>query len=164
MQYKNGENYGSHCNKQHKQAWVSIRCEDQGEKPQLRVIEEARFPNHINGTHPDTICYFLFEYNHPAACSPRKKSLSGGAVFCIIIIVLAAAYFIFGFIYQRFVLHATGLEQIPHYRFWRKFGNTMADGCDFVCRSKEMSNSYKGITDDLDIDSSDDDKDGLLPM
>lgn len=40
----------------------------------------------------------------------------------------------------------------------------MADGCDFVCRREVKSNTYKGITDDLDVESSDDDKDGLLPM
>ena len=164
LQYKNGKSYGHHCHKQKRQAWVSIRCEDGGETPQLKVIEEARFSHADKTIHPDRICYFLFEYNHPAACSPKKKGLSGGAVFCIIVLVLGGSYLLLGFVYQRFVAHATGLEQIPHYKFWRKFGNTAADGCDFICRTKEVSNSYKGITDDLDLESSDDDKDGLLPM
>jgi len=164
VQYKHGEKYGNHCYGKPKQSWISIRCEDGGEKPSLKVIEEARFNNHDKSKHPDTICYFLFEYNHPAACSPHKKSLSGGAVFMIIILVFFSSYLVLGFIYQRFILRATGLEQIPHYSFWRKLGNLSADGCDFVCRTKPPPNTYKGISNDLDLESSDDDRDGLLPM
>jgi len=166
IQYKNGKNYGHHCNKQKRQGWLSIRCEDQGRKSVLRVIEEARHDGKQD-TKKDKLCYYLFEYNHPAACSPKpKKPLSGGAVFCIIVIVLFSAYFIFGFVYQRFVLRASGLEQIPNYSFWRKFGNKMADGCDFVFRTEESNpNLYKGITDDLDMETSDEERDeGLLPM
>lgn len=167
LQYYHGNHYHSHCNGQRRQAWISVRCEDHGEKPQLKVIEEARFHNQKKtdaNIHPDRICYFLFEYNHPAVCTRKSKSLSGGAIFCIIVLVLFAAYLVCGVIYQRIVLGATGLDQIPHYPFWKKFGNTMADGCDFVCRTRDVTNSYKGITDDLDVETSDDDKDGLLPM
>ena len=166
IQYKNGDHYGHHCNKQAREGWISIRCEDRGEKPTLRVIEEARGST-SDPSKNDKLCYYLFEYNHPAACSPKHKgALNGGAVFCIIVIIVFSAYLVFGFLYQRFVMRASGLEQIPHYSFWRMCGNRMADGCDFVCRSEETpQNQYKGITDDLGMESSDEERDeGLLPM
>jgi len=171
VQFKNGEKYGSHCNRQKRQGWLSVRCEDRGEKPQLRVIEEAIYKTPKKGAEKkDKLCYYLFEYNHPAACSAKGKSgLSGGSIFCIIVVVLFSCYFIFGFAFQRFVLRASGMEQIPHYSFWRKLGNSLADGCDFVCRTDDnttttQENVYKGITDDLDMDSDEDRDEGMLQV
>lgn len=167
LQYFDGEKYQSHCSGKRKQTWLSIRCEEDGEKPDLKVIEEARYENKEK-RHKDTLCYFLFEYNHPAACShlKKKKKLSGGAIFCIILLVLASVYLIVGFLYQRYVVGAKGWEQIPNFSFWRKVGNASADGCDFVCRREEHPTTYKGMADALDIDTSDDEDkdDGLLPM
>ena len=42
--------------------------------------------------------------------------------------VVAGVYLVGGFIYQRFVAGAKGLEQIPNYGFWRDFGNLQAVG------------------------------------
>lgn len=39
-----------------------------------------------------------------------------------------------GIAYRRIMTGAQGIEQIPHYQFWRDLGNLQADGCDFVCR------------------------------
>lgn len=164
LQYYDGTPYHLHCHRQRRETWIYIRCEDQGEKPQMRVIEEARYDTKTN---PFKKCFYLFEYNHPEACNNIKKNkLSGGAIFLIVLVSFAAAYLLFGFLYQRFVAHAKGFDQIPNFAFWRKVGNMSADGCDFVCRREEHANTYKGMADALDIDSSDDDDkdDGLLPM
>lgn len=167
LMYSHGEKYRSdgHCKGTSRNAWVILRCEDHGEKPVLKVVEEGRYKGIklLN----DTPCYYLFEYNHPGACSnfvkPRK--LSPGAIFCIIFIGIAATYLVFGIIYKRFILGAKGFEQIPNFSFWRKIGNASADGCDFVCRRQEQVSTYKGMTNALDIESNDREiDDGLLPM
>jgi len=167
LQYFHGDKYTAnhHCDGIARQTWLSIRCEDGNEAPTLKVIEEARYDS--GKRHPDTPCYYLFEYNHPAVCTEKKTSkLSGGAIFMIVISSLLGAYFLIGFLYQRFIKGAKGFEQIPNFWFWRQLGNTSADGCDFICRREERPNTYKGMADALDIDSDeeDDKDDGLLPM
>lgn len=163
LQYRAGDRYGSHCHQAERETWINIRCEENGEEPKLKLIEEA---NYEHSKHSKVSkCFYLFEFNHPAVCVPRKKKLSGGAVFMIILVSLFSAYLLFGFLYQRFVAHAKGFEQIPNFAFWKKVGNMSADGCDFFCRREEESNTYKGMADALDIESSDDERDdGLLPM
>ena len=51
----------------------------------MRLIEEERYVTDEADNGKDTArrCYYLFEYNHPAACVPRKHKLSGGAIFVI---------------------------------------------------------------------------------
>ncbi|XP_047137915.1 cation-dependent mannose-6-phosphate receptor isoform X1 [Hydra vulgaris] len=166
LMYHHGDPYHSngHCNGISRNAWVILRCEDQGEKPVFKVVEEGRYKGVLL---TETPCYYLFEYNHPGACSNFVKpiKLSPGAIFCIIFIGIAAAYLVFGIIYKRFVLGAKGFEQIPNFAFWRKIGNASADGCDFVCRRQEEVSAYKGMTNALDIESNDREIDeGLLPM
>jgi len=48
------------------------------------------------------------------------------------LVSLFAAYLLFGFLYQRFVLHAKGFEQIPNFSFWKKCGNMSAVSCFFI--------------------------------
>ncbi|XP_066916087.1 cation-dependent mannose-6-phosphate receptor-like, partial [Clytia hemisphaerica] len=181
IMYREGQSYNSHCHNARKESWINVRCEDKGEEPTMRLIEEERYETEAakngketakngketakNGKETARRCYYLFEYNHPAACVPRKK-LSGGAIFVIIVISVFTAYLVFGFLYQRFIAKAKGFDQIPNFPFWRKVGNMSADGCDFVCRREEQANTYKGMADALDIEDSDDDErdDGLLPM
>ncbi|XP_065060904.1 cation-dependent mannose-6-phosphate receptor-like isoform X2 [Rhopilema esculentum] len=161
--FKDGKQYNSFCDKQKREAWLQIVCDKSGKKPQFKVIEESRWKN---GS-PKKGCYYLFELNHKDACSPEEsKGLGGGAIFMIVMVSLFAAYLGFGFLYQRFVRGAKGVEQMPNYTFWRAFGNLTADGCDFVCRRPDHPAShYKGMADALDIDTSDDEKDDhLLPM
>lgn len=164
VQYMNGEKYGTHCNGQNMQAWVLLQCEEGTRKENFHVVEESRYHS-SDKSQSGAICYFLFEMNSKLVCSERSSTLSGGAIFCIILFALFLAYFIFGFAYQRFVTGAKGYEQIPNFPFWRKIGNLSADGCVYICRREDHPNTYKGMADALDIDSSDDDKDdGLLPM
>lgn len=164
--YEGGEQYGSHCHNSFRETWISIRCEDQGESPTMRLIEEARYKTSSSDTKRK--CYYLFEYNHPDVCNHRaaaQKKLSGGAIFLIIAVSVFGAYLLFGFFYQRFVAKAKGFEQIPNFAFWRKVGNMSADGCDFVCRREERHNTYKGMADALNIESDEEERDdGLLPM
>ncbi|KAL7677022.1 hypothetical protein ACOME3_003271 [Neoechinorhynchus agilis] len=71
---------------------------------------------------------------------PTKScgGLSGGSIFSLIFLIIALAYFIGGLCYRRFHLHATGVDQIPNYSFWRRAGALAADGCDFCCRCKDI--------------------------
>lgn len=39
---------------------------------------------------------------------------------------LIAVYIIGGFLYQRLVVGAKGMEQIPHFAFWQDLGNLVA--------------------------------------
>ena len=45
--------------------------------------------------------------------------------FCSFFCVMSV-YLIAGGLYQRFVLGAKGVEQIPNYEFWKDFGNLQA--------------------------------------
>lgn len=159
LRYFDGDKYEANiCGGKKRQTWISIRCEERGETPTLKLIEDPQF--NTGTRHKDTECYHMFEYNHPAACS--KKPLSGWTIFFIILIVLFSAYFISGILYKRFLKGAKGRDQIPHNTFWEKFGNLMADGCAYVCRREEPSNTYQGMADQLNIDNSD--EEDILPM
>merc|ERR1719453_360297 len=137
---------------------ILLTCEQGSRKENFRMVEESRSMS-------QNVCYYLFEMNSKHVCSPVESKMSGGAVFCIVLLGLFLAYFVFGILYQRVVVGAKGFEQIPNFPFWRKLGNMSAEGCNFVCRRDEHPNTYKGMSDALDIDSSDDEKDdGLLPM
>ena len=39
---------------------------------------------------------------------------------------MGSIYLILGFLYQRFIVGAKGMEQIPNYKFWRDFGSLQA--------------------------------------
>ena len=51
-------------------------------------------------------------------------------------ICLLAAYLIGGFLYQRLVVGAKGMEQFPNIAFWQEFGNLTAV---HSCLFKEFS-------------------------
>ena len=48
------------------------------------------------------------------------------AIFCCRLIGVGSIYLILGFLYQRLVVGAKGMEQIPNYNFWRDFGSLQA--------------------------------------
>lgn len=164
LKYKDGENYTSHCDKVKRQAHLMIVCDPEGGETHLRIIEE-----HNNISHSDT-CYYLFELSTPIVCvvpPVPQEALSGGSIFCIIFFTILGIYLIIGFLYQRIVVGAKGLEQIPNYNFWKDFGQLQADGCDFVCRCGERQDAkmYRGIDDQLlNPEPRDDRDDRLLPM
>ncbi|CAF1196133.1 unnamed protein product, partial [Didymodactylos carnosus] len=80
-------------------------------------------------------CSYVFQVEVPELCPKQpKKSMSGGAIFLIILLVISGVYLIGGFLYMRFTRGARGLEQIPQREMWMKLGHLAADGCDFCCR------------------------------
>ncbi|XP_013385262.1 cation-dependent mannose-6-phosphate receptor [Lingula anatina] len=163
LEYRGGENYGTHCTHENKKAIIMIVCDPNDSEGHGKVVEE-------NNQKTDE-CYYLFEYSHSAVCTEVPsfqllQGLSAGSVIIIIFISLMALYCIVGLLYQRFVRGAKGMEQIPNYAFWQDFGNLQADGCDLVCRSGQRfsSRAYKGIGDDQLGDDEQDIDDHLLPM
>lgn len=111
--------------------------------------------------------YYSLIFSSKSVCDV-DDALSGGSVFCIIFFTVAGVYFLFGFLYQRLVVKAKGVEQIPNYDKWKEFGNLVADGCDFVCRcgTRQEAKMYQGIDDPLGNEESETDErdDRLLPM
>ncbi|ORX77463.1 mannose 6-phosphate receptor domain-containing protein [Basidiobolus meristosporus CBS 931.73] len=71
-------------------------------------------------------CVYMFRWKTPAACpvvQQSGKKLGGGAIFAIIMSVLAGVYLIGGIIYKRVVLGQRGLNQLPNAEYWRAIGN-----------------------------------------
>lgn len=98
--------------------------------------------------------------------NPEVSHLSVGSILLVIFASLVAVYIIGGFLYQRLVVGAKGMEQFPHLAFWQDLGNLVADGCDFVCRSKprNVPAAYRGVGDDQLGEESEERDDHLLPM
>lgn len=111
-------------------------------------------------------CFYLFELDSSLACPPEVSHLSVGSVLLVTFASLVAVYIIGGFLYQRLVVGAKGMEQFPHLAFWQDLGNLVADGCDFVCRSKprNVPAAYRGVGDDQLGEESEERDDHLLPM
>ncbi|XP_074654508.1 cation-dependent mannose-6-phosphate receptor-like [Tubulanus polymorphus] len=161
LEYDQGMKYKTHCNAESRRANIMLICDSTEEHGLLRIIEE--------NTNKSQQCYYLFELSHRAVCtSSPSNGLSIGSIVVILFTVISLAYFLVGFLYQRFVVGAKGYEQIPNYSFWKDFGNLQADGCELICRSGRVTETrtYKGIGDDqLQHDDDDDDRDDhLLPM
>ncbi|KXJ08248.1 Cation-dependent mannose-6-phosphate receptor [Exaiptasia diaphana] len=162
--YPDGNKYGSHCFKQPRKSSVMVTCDPDATKGTFRLVEEFRDAN-------DSIkvdCYYLFELNNKAACTvkPADNSLSPGSILLIVFLIVGGVYLVLGFLYQRFVAGAKGLEQIPNYQMWTTFGGLQADGCNFICRCKKTKRTptYKPVEDALADDLSPEaDDDTLLP-
>lgn len=64
-------------------------------------------------------CERIINLESPFGCASGDDSLSGGAIFLIVIFSLWAAYFVIGFLVCKFYLKkATITEAIPHFAFW----------------------------------------------
>ncbi|CAL8247351.1 unnamed protein product [Lota lota] len=156
--YSNGEGYDSHCSHETRRAIVMISCDRKADKGQLTVVKEDRDRKD---------CYYLFELDSSVLCPVVQSHISTGTIIIIIGICLLAVYLIGGFLYQRLVVGAKGMEQFPNIAFWQEFGNLTADGCDFVCRSRprEEAPTYRGVaTEPLDEEEQEERDDHLLPM
>ncbi|XP_065742867.1 cation-dependent mannose-6-phosphate receptor isoform X3 [Phocoena phocoena] len=155
--YKGGDEYDSHCGKEQRRAVVMISCNRHTLDNFNPVFEER-------GKVQD--CFYLFEIDSSLACSPEISHLSVGSILLVTFASLIAVYIIGGFLYQRLVVGAKGMEQFPHLAFWQDLGNLVADGCDFVCRSKprNVPAAYRGVGDDQLGEESEERDDHLLPM
>ncbi|NIG58756.1 cation-dependent mannose-6-phosphate receptor isoform X1 [Pontoporia blainvillei] len=156
--YKGGDEYDSHCGKEQRRAVVMISCNRHTLADNFNPVFEER------GKVQD--CFYLFEIDSSLACSPEVSRLSVGSVLLVTFASLIAVYIIGGFLYQRLVVGAKGMEQFPHLAFWQDLGNLVADGCDFVCRSKprNVPAAYRGVGDDQLGEESEERDDHLLPM
>ncbi|XP_006084285.2 cation-dependent mannose-6-phosphate receptor isoform X1 [Myotis lucifugus] len=156
--YKGGDEYDNHCGKEQRRAVVMISCNRHTLADNFIPVSEER------GKVQD--CFYLFEMESSLACSPEVSHLSVGSILLVTFASLVAVYIIGGFLYQRLVVGAKGMEQFPHLAFWQDVGNLVADGCDFVCRSKprNVPATYRGVGDDQLGEDSEERDDHLLPM
>lgn len=158
LSYENGEKYDGHCSKESRTAKVMILCNREVDVGPLLVMDENREKDHD--------CYYLFELDSSAVCPPLPSRLSTGSIILIIGFCLLAVYLIGGFLYQRLIVGAKGMEQFPNYAFWLEVGNLTADGCDFVCRSqnREEAPAYRGVSAESLEEEPEERDDHLLPM
>lgn len=145
LEYNGGTNYSSHCGSEPRTAKIMFICDTTVTEDVAILLEEQ------NSKYSD--CYYMFEISTPVVCpSPPsvKTGLSVGSILLIVFFSVAVFYLLAGCLYNRFVLHAKGLDQIPNLSFWEDFGNLQADGCDLVCRSRKsrQPRTYKGLGDD----------------
>ncbi|XP_063818164.1 cation-dependent mannose-6-phosphate receptor [Pseudophryne corroboree] len=156
--YKSGDKYDNHCGQEPRKAMVMISCNKDTLANGFTVVNEER--QKLND------CFYLFEMDSSVACPVVEYHLSVGSILLIVFAVVVALYIICGFLYQRFVVGAKGMEQFPNYTFWQEFGNLVADGCDFVCRSQPRSaeTAYRGVGDDQLGEEPEERDDHLLPM
>ncbi|XP_028910248.1 cation-dependent mannose-6-phosphate receptor [Ornithorhynchus anatinus] len=158
LSYKGGDMYDRHCGREKRRAIVMISCNRNMLGGNFVPVSEER--GKVNE------CFYLFEMDSSLACPPEDTHLSVGSVLLITLASLVAVYIIGGFLYQRLVVGAKGLEQFPHFAFWQDLGNLVADGCDFVCRSKPRSGpaTYRGVGDEQLGEEPEERDDHLLPM
>ncbi|KAL5015306.1 hypothetical protein ScPMuIL_009576 [Solemya velum] len=162
LTYGSGKHYSTHCTNEARQAMLMFTCDESVpvDTPEIIVVGE--------NTDKVSDCYYLFEIGTSVVCQTKPVvtfGLSFGSIIVIVFFSVALLYLILGVVYNRFVLSAKGLEQIPNYSFWQDFGNLQSDGCNLVCRSggRSQPRSYKGIGDDQLVEEEERD-DHLLPM
>ncbi|TNN02636.1 hypothetical protein fugu_010123 [Takifugu bimaculatus] len=151
--YKHGS-----CSKDASRAQIMIFCNREVDESPLHVIQEnSERENH---------CLYLFRLDSSAVCPALQSKLSAGSIILIIGFCLLTVYLVGGFLYQRMIVGAKGMEQFPNYAFWVEVGNLAADGCDFVCRSRtrEEVPTYRGVSSEPSEDDPEERDDHLLPM
>ncbi|KAM9488025.1 cation-dependent mannose-6-phosphate receptor [Clarias gariepinus] len=156
--YKNGDKYNEHCSGEERRAMIMISCDKTKAAGQLSVVLEDR--------QREAECFYLFELDSSAVCPPVESKLSTGSILLIVCCSCLAVYLILGFLYQRLVVGAKGVDQFPNYGFWTEIGNLSADGCDFVCRSRgsrEEPPTYRGVSTEP-VEQPEERDDHLLPM
>ncbi|XP_030043106.1 cation-dependent mannose-6-phosphate receptor isoform X2 [Microcaecilia unicolor] len=158
LTYRGGDSYKSHCSQEPRKAMVMISCDRNTLADGFTIMSEE------NSKESD--CLYLFEMNSKLACPPEDTRLSVGSVLLIVLACLLAVYLIGGFLYQRLIVGAKGMDQFPNYSFWQDLGTLAADGCDFMCRSKPRNApaAYRGVGDEQLGEEPEERDDHLLPM
>uniref|UniRef100_A0A8B9U427 Cation-dependent mannose-6-phosphate receptor n=1 Tax=Anas zonorhyncha TaxID=75864 RepID=A0A8B9U427_9AVES len=156
--YKGGDSYGTHCSGEKRRAVIMISCKRGVMASSFSIVSEER--------EKEQDCFYLFEMDSSVACPAEDSHLSVGSILLITFASVIAVYIVGGFLFQRLVVGAKGMEQFPHFAFWQDLGNLVADGCDFVCRSKPRNApaAYRGVGDDQLGEESEERDDHLLPM
>ncbi|KAG1940051.1 cation-dependent mannose-6-phosphate receptor [Pimephales promelas] len=156
--YEGGKNYDNHCSGEARKAMIMISCNGNAKNDFFVVLEDNKKKEG---------CYYLFELDTDVLCQKTPSKLSGGSIFLIVVFSCLALYLTGGFLYQRLVVGAKGVEQFPNYAFWSQIGNLSADGCDFVCRSRgnrEEPPTYRGVATEPLGEEPEERDDHLLPM
>ncbi|XP_043117372.1 cation-dependent mannose-6-phosphate receptor [Puntigrus tetrazona] len=156
--YEGGDKYDSHCSQEPRRAMIMISCS---------TSTKNVFSVKIEDNQKNRGCYYLFQLDSNAVCPVIQSKLSAGSIILIIIFCCLAVYLTGGFLYQRLVVGAKGVEQFPNYAFWSEIGNLSADGCDFVCRSRgnrEEAPTYRGVATEPLGEEPEERDDHLLPM
>jgi cation-dependent mannose-6-phosphate receptor len=160
LTYSGGDVYHSHCDSGSRTARIVFLCD-----PNVKGQGHVDF---LEENNKDAICYYLFSLVSEEICGIEPGQLSAGDIILIILACLVGVWALAmfsGCLYKRFVVGAKGWEQIPCISFYREFGNLMADGCDYVCRSRPRTVvEYKEPTFGAASDSEDEKDDNLLPM
>ncbi|KFR13346.1 Cation-dependent mannose-6-phosphate receptor [Opisthocomus hoazin] len=160
--YKGGDSYGRHCSGEKRRAVIMISCKrgvTAGAARQTVVYEQTGWEEAASFSS-------VLQCQLPSCTNTKDSPLSVGSILLITFASVIAVYIIGGFLYQRLVVGAKGMEQFPHFAFWQDLGNLVADGCDFVCRSKPRNApaAYRGVGDDQLGEESEERDDHLLPM
>ncbi|KAF3692055.1 Cation-dependent mannose-6-phosphate receptor [Channa argus] len=158
LMYENGDSYDAHCSGEKRKAIIMISCNRNTDVGQLQVVLEDR--------DKDKECFYLIELDSSAVCPALDSKMSPGSILLMIGFCLLAVYLVGGFLYQRLIVGAKGMEQFPNYAFWVEVGNLTADGCDFVCRSqnREESPAYRPMATEPVEEQPEERDDHLLPM
>uniref|UniRef100_A0ACB8ESD2 Uncharacterized protein n=1 Tax=Sphaerodactylus townsendi TaxID=933632 RepID=A0ACB8ESD2_9SAUR len=119
LTYKGGDKYGSHCGNEKRKAMVMITCNRKTLAGDFTMVGEER--------EKEEECFYLFELESSVACPPVDSHLSVGSILLITFVSLVGVYLIGGFLYQRLVVGAKGMEQFPHFAFWQDMGNLVAE-------------------------------------
>ncbi|XP_072132011.1 cation-dependent mannose-6-phosphate receptor [Mobula birostris] len=137
--FGDGDPYKTHCQGERRKVLLMISCEP--------GVVSGRFAVTLEQREKVSDCFYLFEMDSSVACPRNVKKLSTGSVLLILFVTLLSIYLLGGFLYQRLVLKAKGMDQFPNHSFWQEVGNLTADGCDFVFRSRSRSPppSYRGV-------------------
>ncbi|CAG6015150.1 unnamed protein product [Menidia menidia] len=188
--YSDGDSYDTHCSKEKRKSIVMISCSRSTDMGKLEVVMEDRdrdrecfylfeldamavcpiIPSKLSAGSVLLIMYVKITYNGTKALNVRphmtQQANSDDLLFSSSGFCLLAVYLIGGFLYQRLIVGAKGLEQFPNYAFWVEVGNLTADGCDFVCRSRsrEKAPEYRGVSTDALEEEPEERDDHLLPM
>ncbi|XP_051470196.1 cation-dependent mannose-6-phosphate receptor isoform X2 [Apus apus] len=116
--YKGGDSYGTHCSGEKRRAVIMISCKQGATASSFSIISEER--------EKEQECFYLFEMDSSVACPAEDSHLSVGSILLITFASVIAVYIIGGFLYQRLVVGAKGMEQFPHFSFWQDLGNLVA--------------------------------------
>jgi len=157
LTYENGDSFENRCENRQRSVSLMFICGKNSNSP--KILQE--------NTEKDSSCFYAFQFEVAEICANdtpiAKKSLSGGAIFLIILLSVASAYLIGGFLFMRIQRGARGIDQIPNLDFWRRFGNLAADGCDFCCRCNTTNSRAGYFLDESGPDLRGGDDDILSP-
>jgi len=84
---------------------------------------------------PGAQCDYTATYQTPLACGGGgggSSGLSGGSIFCIILLCGLFLYIVIGVLYKTFSLGATGAERFPNIDFWKDLPGLIKDGFSFT--------------------------------